>query len=172
MVTALLSFAGSGCVSPLENAILELDVTLPPSTRPAETTHAVFEVQTGASDFIELWPSEAHAGSVPVPRMPSAARISIAADREHAFLSIKVRFCEDTRCSAAGSAFAPETRIRIAEPFYLGEYSEVTLAIDHIPTPIETIDMGRCEVRACASEPRGNYCDETGVHLCEAAAAD
>jgi hypothetical protein len=155
----------SGCADPLENAILEVDLELPPNTTPVEPLHAVVQAEPGPPDFLEPWAAEP--ASFTMERAPSAARFSVVSETAHAAIGIKVRFCEDLRCGLASDARAPEVHVRVEQPFHLREYSAIALALADIPPAFETLAVGKCEVRACTEDERPTYCDARDVHVCD-----
>jgi hypothetical protein len=165
-LAVLLGFAG--CVPPLENAILEVELVLPPNTLVAESTHAVVEVAAGEVDFYELWPRDGEPDGVPLPREPSATSISVVSGSAIDAISMKVRFCQDPQCALPGSDRSPEAHLLVRRPFHLGERSAIRVEVPAIPLVFERLpDVEGCAVRACTEELRDTYCDAAGAHLCD-----
>lgn len=153
------------CADPLENAILEVDLVLPPNSTRAEPLYAVVQAEPGNPDFFVPWTAEP--ATFEMPREESAVRFSLVSELAHPAIGVKIRYCEDPRCAIAIDDRAPEVHVRIERPFYLREYSSIALRFTDIPPAFETLDVGKCRIRACTEDERPTYCDATDVHVCE-----
>ncbi len=170
----------SGCT---RNAILELELELPPS--PAGTR--LFAVVDAQSDlgFDDPWPAGPLEG-VPLgvactradPAPPCDDRVldptcsmvvSVVGDAGDVPrpLRVKIRFCEDAGCEAEADLAAPEHRVEIERAFYLGRYTQARACVDEVPaatSPPELIE--RCDVR-CRDGAAAMHCRLDGTHFCE-----
>jgi hypothetical protein len=161
---ALSACALFACAEPLENAILEVELTLPPNSTRAEPLYAVVQAQAGDADFFVPWTAEP--ATFEMPREESSVRFSLVSELAHAAIGVKIRYCEDPRCAIAIDDRAPEVHVRIERPFHLREYSSVVLRFTDIPPAFEDVDVDKCAIRACTDEARATYCT-ADVHVCD-----
>lgn len=181
LLLALASLA-SGCT---RNAILELELELPPQPSGETPRYAVVQVASDAS-FDEAWddvPLERRLLSAsctrPEPTLPCPDRmldpecsevISIVGGEDVLTkpLDVRVRFCVDPTCSAPVDASAPEQRVVIERAFYLGRYTQARVCIDEVPltTDLNPERIERCDVR-CREGTSALQCRLDGTHFCE-----
>jgi hypothetical protein len=165
MRAALLLVVLAGCADDLENAVLEVAVSLPPREPDAE--FALVQVERSI-EFAEPWPFEGVDGFA-LSSISQTVVLSVVADPPEVEgpLRMKTRFCRQTRCLDPEDEFAPEVRVTIERPFYLGERTTATIAIDDIPSRVEVLpDVAKCEIGGCGAL-EGAACDGAGRHACE-----
>jgi hypothetical protein len=177
----LFSLALCACA---RNAILELEIDLPPQPDGAPSLTAVVQASTRA-DFGEDWSalpietgvslaSSCTRADPPLPcneRMldPECSAIaSIVSNSEDSPLYVRVRFCEDESCAAANDESAVEQRIEIEHPFYVGRYTQARSCIEEVPlaTDPDPLVIERCQVR-CRDGNAAQHCRLDGTHFCE-----
>ena len=160
-LTALLAW---GCA---ENAILELEVTVPTAAAAGypDATQVILGFQSStATDPSALSARPAEQRTIDLPTADAAIQpIAVEAsglELEQA-LFVSVRYC------AVPCGEVPPLWIRYERAFYLGEYTEHRVAL-----PVagdDVLDVGTCEVRGCfpGTPTTTGFCyDGTERHFC------
>lgn len=153
-----------GCVGCAQNAILEIEMTLPPADQVGGMTRAVIGFQlSGAATPATVTPDQQE--FLLPPAGDSVQRLSIVASGGDVELPLwlSVRYC-DTEC---GFGEAPRL-IRYERAFYVGEFTQHELTLP-LPTD-EDVAVGTCEVFGCLGDtmPTSGACVYgEGRHACE-----
>ena len=153
----------AGCA---DNAVLELDLGLPPESLDGLHRFAFVQARSGAEPFDEPW-----GGSDPVEGFmlgfdPHRESVSVVADDASIEdpLRIKVRYCFTARCSSLSDADAPQAEIEIERAFYVAERTFLTL---DLTGENESITVEKCRVRGCIGGTVSTFCRGDGTHFCE-----
>ncbi|HHH30471.1 MAG TPA: hypothetical protein ENK57_19310 [Polyangiaceae bacterium] len=177
---ALLLLGTAGCA---RNAILEVEITLPP--RAGEAQYALIELNP---DELGDMPFEVQWAAVPLEPLalgdaPVSTSVSVIAEGYAGDALLRIRFCRSPDCAEILPPSDPqqEVRYRIERPFYTGARTRVNLMVP-LPSPapaprgcVEVVTseptylctVERCAVQGCASgDVVSNYCI-ADRHYCE-----
>lgn len=182
LVLATLLLA-TGCA---RNAMLELDVVVPPQTV-ADRPFAYIEVSSDISSFDESPFSIQGTANLDVMDGGTAPFAVLTGD-ESTEVRVRVRYCRSASCSDIDDVRAfeegtePGLFYSFERAFYIGAVTSYTLEVGPLSaeqplamTSVSTIC--RCQVAGCATTlPGGSYCrgtsdvcdsDPTHTHFCE-----
>lgn len=154
-VTLALALLASGCA---RNALLELEVQLPPGIDHAELR--VLSDPPPSYDDPE-WDAVTPEA---LDEVGEVARVQVLAEGPaiEAPLAARVRLCGATPCDSTA-----EVRVEIERPFYVGHETRVTVAIPAVPLAFDTYVVDRCAVRGCLGGDTLEFCRDDGTHYCE-----
>jgi len=169
-----LAVAAAGCLTIAacaDNAILEVELDLPP--RPSTTPLYAF-VQARAADKFPLpdpW-GGSDLGAVELGDARYVDSISLLTSETNVDVNIKVRFCEDPRCTSIPDDNAPECWFHLEHPFYVGKRTFWSARVAAIPMDGDAhhrteVLVDRCQIRGCVEGDLSDYCRVDGRHLCE-----
>ena len=130
---ALLAMILAGCA---ENAVLELQVELPPAPQPAtgEPWYAQVQVRRSTAGFVEdgFW-----SGTDPRTIQLGESRqwdcISVESHDDTVSLNVRVNFCRSPDCGSDDRARVAERRYTLEHPFYIGRHTYWHTRIDRVP---------------------------------------
>lgn len=168
-----LALLASACA---ENAVLELQVELPPAP-PGERRYAQVQARRAAGNgFDAVWmgsdPRTVELGSA-----PQWDCISVITSDDTVDLNVRVRFCRERDCLGFGDDTAPELRFFLEHPFYIGRRTYWSARIPSVPECSTDADCaaGRCigGQCGCATDqdccPAGGCrCPDEGCFTCQA----
>lgn len=159
----------AGCA---RNAILEVEVELPPSP---EERYALFQIRHEL-DFALSWGGEPRPGHRLEASGTNLARISVESEDESLDLHVKVRYCEDAGCGAPAddeSTGAPASWFVVEQPFYVGHRTFWRERIEAVPPRLEpgerpdVVVIDRCRIEGCTGGTPSTFCRLDGTHRCE-----
>ncbi len=189
----VLMFA-AGCQN---NAILELELTLPPACSDAtcamdsdcplgvactpdglcgactgDDVYAFVQMRTN-TDFDRRWsgadPLDGFLLNADGSRIETISTVAQPAEYERDLL-VRVTFCSDARCAGFGDDRAPERRLEIEHPFYELKRTRTSWEIEAAPsgTVEEAEIIDRCAVRGCRMGTTTDFCRlSDGSHFCQ-----
>lgn len=167
LAASLLSLGGCA-----DNAILELTLELPSG----EEGFAFVQFDQGAT--FEEFEGSTSLDGFPLDG-PASVQVSVIADGDEieAPLRVKVRFCQEPRCTFLDPAGIEsddgvgELRFELERAFYRGRFTEHTLDLRTIPErgiPPTLSVVDKCEVGGCRDGTTvTNSCRADGTHFCE-----
>lgn len=164
----------SGCA---RNAVLEVELTLPPRPESEPPLFAVVQFETddpetGREAFERVWASGDAYPGVRLATETQLASYSVVSENSGRVLLVKVLFCSTDRCSAIEDDpdVVPAVWYRLERPFYVGQRTWWRHVIDTIPLerPSEPIPIDKCQIEGCIrAVTETTYCRHTGQHYCE-----
>lgn len=166
---SLLCLLAVGCV---DNAILELEVDLPPNTTD-ETLYAFLQTRSSVmSDFEEEWATQGLLDGFELGTEPTTQAISIVADPTDypGDALFRLTFCGTPRCDGIGDDVRAQVRLVVEHPFYSLARTRARWTVPTLPEmTIETPErIERCQVEGCREGTTSSYCREgDGTHFCE-----
>jgi hypothetical protein len=192
IAVVVIGLSCGGCV---DNAVLELTVTLP--VRPTAMEGALCmsdadcptpgivcgeEGTCAARAFVLIQPRKAADNPFgddwrgndldPVELSdegPTVDEISVLTEDVDADLNIKVSFCTTPTCTAFADDPPPSLWYQLQHPFYRGKRTFHDIEIATIPemrdTEADIVQM--CDIRGCVDGELAMYCRTDGRHLCE-----
>jgi hypothetical protein len=154
-----------GCA---ENAVLELQVQIPPAPDPSTETYAQVQVRRAdATGFDVSWTGDDPQG---VQLGQDAAWVCTSVDSHDATidLDVRVRFCGSPACDALGDDSAPEVRYHLEHPFYIGHHTYWSAQIAAVPECTTDADcaLGRCVDGRCGCETDADCCPAGDCSTC------
>lgn len=171
-LSVALALLTSACA---QNAILELQVELPPAPATGPRFAQVQVRRAAGNGFDAVW-----MGSDPrTVELGDSAQwdcISVVTNDDTIDLNVRVRFCRESNCLGFGDDTAPERRYHLEHPFYIGRRTYWTTRIAAVPqcTTDADCEVGRCIDGLCgclldADCCAGCDCDRGGdCFACEA----
>lgn len=153
----------AGCA---DNAVLELDLGLPPESFDGINRFAFVQARSGLEPFDEPWGGTDPVDGFRLGLEPHREELSIVAE-EGAIaepLRIKIRYCFASRCTALSDAEAPQAEIEIERAFYEASRTFLTLDVTGMD---EAIAIEKCRVRGCIGGSVSTFCRGDGTHFCE-----
>jgi len=166
-----------GCTTP--NAILEVELVLPPSTATGlDRDYAFVQFRSGEVGFDQSWTTDPR-GDYPGTELTDStqeARYSVVSEDDTIRLHLKVRFCSGPTSDAAtcklmdeeGSEFSRARWFEFERPFYIGERTKWKVHIEQIPSDRATVEtVERCHIEGCADGDGSDYCRLDRSHFCE-----
>lgn len=190
-VFALALAAAPWVAACARNAVLDLDVVIPPQASPPDLRrHAFVEVGTGLNDFADQVLGLEGARDVDVTTLDGSRAplaFSIVAGDPSTELRVRVRYCRAERCSDPSDmrnfddGTEPGLGWVFERAFYVGERTSASITVPALAPGIETgvpTTVCRCAVIGCAVVPPGTSscrmttmtlppCDPTARHFCE-----
>lgn len=179
-VSAVLLLAGCA-----RNAVLELSVTLPAATDQVRFAFVeVSEDDLGDDPFAVQW-APSGLTAIPLGTAPEVYPVSIVSSGFRGDALVRVSFCADEDCAAAGPPGDPlvEVRTRIESPLYTGAATSVALSLDGVLGAGDAFPAGcvlestgvvgclieRCRVAGCSVGTGREFCIDglSGAHFCE-----
>lgn len=160
LVIAALLLA-SGCA---QNAVLELQLELPPAPDASQQWFAQVQVRRAeSSGFDATWMGDDLPG-IELGAASSWACTSVESHDATLDLNVRVRFCKSPRCDMLGDDTAPERRFHIEHPFYLGRHTYWSAVIDEVPECTTDADcaLGRCIGNRCGCSTDADCCPASG----------
>jgi hypothetical protein len=167
LVASLVGTALTGCV---QNAALELELTLPPGPTAGAPVYALIQPRRSTDPFEDEWRASDDPEALELaPGEPTLDHISVLSQDDTIDLHLKVRFCSTPTCSVIEDDGAPESRFSLEHPFYIGKRTFWSASIDAIPTMTGAVtEVDKCVIRGCIEGILGSYCrDGTDRHVCE-----
>jgi hypothetical protein len=155
------------------NAVLEVEITLPPQPAGESQRYAVVQFATEPQEFEADWAGNGEFEGVALGEAPSRTRFSIVTETDTTVVLVKVLFCRNPTCDVLEDdpRLTPAAWYRLERSFYLGartrwspEITEVPAGPDMAP---ELVD--KCEIEGCirAGSADSNFCRLSGEHFCE-----
>jgi len=162
LVSALLA---GGCA---QNAILELQIELPPAPAGSSARFAYVQVASPNSgfDFGVDWGDEGF--TVPLTDSSQWTCVSVVGASPEVDVNARVRFCQEERCLDVADGNAPESRIFVQDPLYIGRRTFVRRRILRVPECVEDADcggFGRCTSGRCGCSGDADCTAEDAVCL-------
>ncbi len=159
----------SGCA---DNAILELDVTLPANPNPDTPLYAqVLARSSRLQTFEDDWLLFDSFDGFQLEEESQLRVISIVADPVDydSNVLLRVLFCTEPRCTGIGDDNAGERRMVIERPFYSGQRTRADWTVGDVTDSVVEVPevISVCQVRGCRSGDLTSYCyDGTEDHFC------
>jgi hypothetical protein len=150
----------AGCA---ENAVLELQVTLPPAPAPAseddDPWYAQVQVRRSSAAFVEdgFW-SGTDPRAIQLGESRQVDCISVVSHDDTVSLNVRVNFCRSPDCDSDDRARVPELRYSLEHPFYIGRHTYWHTTIDRVP---ECATDDDCTRGVCLSADRRCGCATT-----------
>ncbi|HBQ11000.1 MAG TPA: hypothetical protein DEF51_07410 [Myxococcales bacterium] len=148
---AALALSGllGGCA---QNAIMELQIELPPAPAGSSETFAYIQVATpaGGFDFDVEWGDTGF--SFPLTATRQWACVSVVSGDPTVDVNARIRYCSDPECLDVADGNAPESRVAIESPLYIGRRTFVTVGVPQVPECALAADcggFGACESGRC-----------------------
>jgi hypothetical protein len=168
-----VSMTGIGLVAlgcgPEPNAILEVELLLPPRAEPSTTRFAYVQFRRADGHPFELDWERSDRDGVELSDVSTPADISIFTTEPNVDVHLRIRFCQQPTCGAIGDDLSPELWYALEQPFYEGHRTSwgTTITDEPMgrPTAPEVVD--RCMIRGCVDGETSTYCDLGGRHFCE-----
>jgi hypothetical protein len=167
---AALALLATACA---RNAVLEVELELPPQPAAGEPRYAVVQFESQPRSFEEDWRgANDHAGTA-LAAEPVSVAYSVIAEDPSTVVQVKVLFCTTPDCSAIDDApdRVPGLWYRLERSLYVGERTRWRQTIAAVPTdpPAATIEVDKCEVEGCirAGASETTFCRLSGAHYCE-----
>ncbi len=160
----------TGCA---ENAILEVELMLPPAS--GAVRHVFVQTRSGEAEFEATWSGSGSVdGIVLADGAPSRSVVSVEADdgaELDAPLSLKIRYCTTERCTEVADSDAQEVWVSVERAFYEGRYTQLEVELPAVgacsPPCATELSFTKCQVRGCRAGDTVMYCDRDGRHFCE-----
>ena len=164
LLSALLA---GGCA---QNAILELQIELPPAPAGSSARFAYVQVASPNSgfDFGVDWGDEGF--TVPLTDTSQWTCVSVVGASPEVDVNARVRFCQEERCLDVADGNAPESRIFVrCTSGRCGCSGDADCtAEDAVCRAGGCVDrVGRCDVEGCITGATDNFCADDGSHFCE-----
>ncbi len=159
---ALLALLASGCA---ENAVLELQVELPPAPT-GEPWFAQVQVRRAAGNgFDAVWMGS-DPRAVELTSAPQWDCISVQTNDDTVDVNVRVRFCHEIDCLGFGDDTAPERRYFLQTPFYIGRRTYWATTIDAVPqcTSDSDCEVGACVAGQCGCATDADCCPSGGCN--------
>lgn len=155
----------AGCA---QNAVLELQVEIPPAASSADPVYAQVQVRrTDATGFDVSWTGDDPPG---VALQQDASWVCTSVDSHDASidLDVRVRFCQSPSCDALGDDTAPEVRYHLEHPFYIGRHTYWSAQIAAVPECTTDADclLGTCVAGRCGCSTDADCCPEGDCSMC------
>jgi len=169
---AVLALAVAGLGGCAQNAILELQIELPPNP-PGETWFAQIQVrQAPASDplsnFAINWMGGSDLRTVPLTTVSQWDCTSVESSDPTVSVHVKVRFCRAEDCLDLMDGDPPERLYSLETPFYIGSRTYHQIMVSNVPACTTTDDCtaggvgvcieGRCACSVAADCAAGFTC--------------
>lgn len=166
MRTAALALA-LGLAGCAENAILEIELTLPSLTLACGAGRAAIEARIppeGSCFFDQEW-LDGDSAVIALEPSERAHVISVLARGADVTrpLCLRVRGCPTETCPPPEVTIGPRAEIEIERPFFVGRYTRVALGAIELCADSTRV-VPPCEV-TCADAPAS--CDPASPHPCE-----
>ncbi len=155
----------SGCA---QNAVLELQVQVPPAPDPSTPRYALVQVRRAdATGFGVAWTGDDPPG-VALGQQAAWVCTSVESHDETVDLDVRVRFCGSATCDALGDDTAPELRYHIAHPFYIGRHTYWSAQIAAVPECMVDSDCpaGVCVAARCSCTTDTDCCPGGDCSAC------
>lgn len=155
------------------NAVLEVEVTLPPQPAGDVPRYAVVQFAAEPQEFESDWAGNGDFEGVPLGDAPTTTRFSIVSETEPTVVLVKVLFCTNPTCDvlADDPRRTPAVWYRLERSFYIGARTRWTPEILEVPPapPTAALEVDKCEIEGCirAGAPDSSFCRLSGAHFCE-----
>ncbi len=151
------------------NAIIEIELTLPPLPAGQPPTYAVVMVVDDEHDFDSVNIEPQNPGTLLGDRQQEIY-LSVVTERPDGAMRMVVYFCSNTVCEGGDVPRLPQVRYRFVRATYIGHRTRWRGRIDAIPPaggPFSETCVDRCEIEGCI-EGSGTFCrSEDGTHYCQ-----
>jgi hypothetical protein len=153
-----------------QNAVLEVEITLPPQLASSDQVHVVTQFRRAAGyPFEAEWEPPDSPGNALTDAQSSIA-FSVVTEDPNTDVNVRLRFCSRAQCEDLSDDNSPERWFVLEQPFYMGERTfwsaEIATIPDRRPSSPERAD--RCSIRGCNEGGEvSSYCRLDGRHLCE-----
>jgi hypothetical protein len=159
-----------------QNAVLDVQLMLPPTSAASPTRYALVQVRRSAGhDFEDEWLGD-DADPFELSEEPTLAQLSVDTTEPATDLRVKVLFCETRTCDSLADARAPQAWFELEQPLYLGRRTAWAACLSAIPmgVPTAATSVSRCEIHGCIAGAPPTWCS-TGSptrHYCETLDSD